>query len=114
MMFKGMEIIESVHLVVSGPPMEIVRTWSERLMSWPWRPWQRVKIVATQTPDPNFYRIGSGKLGRPKLLAHPATVQRLRDTLGSEGQDAYEAKYYADEAHTEDRHQAADDGTAVE
>ena len=39
------------------------RTWQERLLSWPWRPWQTFKNVT--------------------VVCHPSTAYRLRNELAN-------------------------------
>lgn len=78
-------IVENASLTVSRVRD---RTWRERLLSWPWRPWQ--KAVVWSEPDPNYYMMDTGNLhlmgtnvepGPQVLVAHPATAARLRAEL---------------------------------
>lgn len=50
--FNGMEVI--VH-----KPLVIKRRWSERLFSWPWRPWRNTRTV---TPDDSLWWVGGGQI----------------------------------------------------
>jgi len=80
----------SLHLLAS-PALTITveehvpRPWRERLLTWPWRPWQTTRLVSRTVPDPHLYRFGSAC-----VLAHPATLARFRnvwyrETLRAEG-----------------------------
>ena len=60
--------------LVSSPLMikqhnEVVkRSWKERLLSLPWKPWFKTKMVIHYDPDPNLYRMGNSIIGHPKTL----------------------------------------------
>lgn len=71
-MFGGFKIIQSVLLTVSIEVIER-KSWKERLWSWPWKPWQKTKIVQYQVPNPNAIRINLDT-----IVIHPATLQKLQ------------------------------------
>lgn len=80
------QVLENTNMTVSET---VVRTWSERLFSWPWRPFKRTRQLSR--PDPDFYLMEIPPLGfgdcewrsnRSTLVAHPVTAARLRDSLG--------------------------------
>jgi len=73
--------------IVSSPFLytaELVkRTWRERLLSWPWRPfgkWKSIKI-----PDPKIYCFDDGDYGgmfpSTMYVGHPVTVKKLLDEI---------------------------------
>lgn len=67
----GLSIVESIHCVVDGEPIEVRRTWKERLLSWPWRPIQRTKTVISKVPYQGGYQMGN------KIIMHPEIAARL-------------------------------------
>lgn len=66
-------IIETVYLTITKTA---VRTWKERFLSWPWRPWQKLRIW--QEPDPNVY------VTKDAIICHPAIAQKLREQVADE------------------------------
>lgn len=50
-----------------------LRTWGERLWSWPWRPLRREK--STQVPSDQCYMIGD------VLFCHPEKAKQIRRML---------------------------------
>ena len=44
------------------------RTWRERLLSWPWKPWVAERLEITMAPDPNLYRAGAVIVGHPETI----------------------------------------------
>lgn len=56
------------------------RTWRERLLSWPWRPWRRLEVW--EEPDPSFYKFRDPMTGRETIVAHPAMIDLLNRELG--------------------------------
>lgn len=70
----GFQIIEASYLTV--PKEEVIlRSWKERLLSWPWKPWEKEKTVTTMVPDEKIYKTGN------QIICHPAIAQQLKDTL---------------------------------
>ena len=76
MHFNGLQVITSVNLTVPGEPVEIPRSWRERLFTRPWQPLKRTRTVTPQIPHPGAL------IMRDKILMHPATYQKLKDTFG--------------------------------
>lgn len=64
-----MNLIESHHLT---DPVTVTRTWRERLLTWPWRPLQRTKVV--QVPSPKVF-VANDFGG---MICHPDTAAKLR------------------------------------
>lgn len=58
--------------VVDGEPMQVRRSWRERLLTWPWRPLQSTKTVIPKVPYQGAYQIGN------RLLMHPEIAARVR------------------------------------
>jgi hypothetical protein len=52
------------------------RSWRERLLSWPWRPWVAAKEISVEVPDLHFYTFGN------VVVCHPAVAQQVRVELG--------------------------------
>ena len=67
----GIQIIEDVNMVDSHSRP---KTWRERWLSWPWRPW--VKHVVWQTPSDKIYLVNMDGI-KEKLICHPATTRML-------------------------------------
>ena len=73
-MIDGFEIRVSALLTVTRTRP---RSWRERLLTWPWRPWLSHEIC--HEPDPRVYKLGHQ--GRQILIAHPAVAAVLREKL---------------------------------
>jgi hypothetical protein len=54
------------------------RSWRERLLSWPWRPWVATKEISVEVPDERYYTFGN------VVVCHPAVAQQLREELAKE------------------------------
>jgi len=68
--FAGIQVIESPYCVTDGDPYSVVRSWRERLLTRPWRPWERTRMVTPKVPT--SYMVSG------TLFAHPAIVAELR------------------------------------
>jgi hypothetical protein len=71
----GLRIIESSAMVVHLPPVRVRRTWPERLLSWPWRPWRAHRWHPQTKPSPEVIATPDG------LVMHPATARELREAI---------------------------------
>jgi hypothetical protein len=71
MSIDGLRVFESLYAVRSGEPVEVPRSWGERLFTRPWRPFRRTRIVVPQIPM--AYKIGE------TLVAHPDFLAQLRN-----------------------------------
>lgn len=69
--FNGLRIIEST-MLTRRVPSRRTRTWRERWLSWPWRPWARDCACTIEEPDPMVYQVPGG------LMMHPATAQQFK------------------------------------
>lgn len=76
--FQGLRVALNPQMVVPGDPVQIRRTWGERLLSWPWRPWVSTKWVPTFKPSSDVFRAGD------TLVMHPDTWCRVQACLRSE------------------------------
>ena len=74
MTFGGLRVIESEWLTQDGEPVQVRRTWRERLFSRPWRPLQATRTVIPQVP----YQ-GAMTLGRDAVVMHPAIARQMRE-----------------------------------
>jgi hypothetical protein len=70
----NMHLLASPALTVTVTE-RVPRAWRERLLTWPWHPWQAVRLVSHTVPDPHLYRFGDAC-----ILAHPLTLARFRNT----------------------------------
>lgn len=66
-------VLENPLLVVDGDPVEVPRTWRERLFSRPWRPFKATKTVIPKVPMPSVYLTGDGT-----VYAHPEIAAQIR------------------------------------
>lgn len=74
MNYLDYNIIESIHCTV--PEEQVTRrSWRERLLSWPWRPWITERRVVVQVPSPNVYLIDQ------IIVCHPVMAMLLRERL---------------------------------
>lgn len=69
----GIRIIEDASLTIVGDPIEVERSWKERLFSLPWRPWKKVKIIIPQVPDPHIYQFEG------TMVMHPTIVKQIKE-----------------------------------
>lgn len=66
MTFQGQEVVINPLCVEKVVAVRtVVRTRTERLFSWPWRPLVRMKQVQTITHQPTCYQMNG------KLIMHP-------------------------------------------
>ena len=73
----GLLVVEDDNMVTTGTPYQARRTWGERLLSWPWRPWQRTKTVIPVVPDTRVLRMGN------RIVCHPAMAEEVRRQIQS-------------------------------
>lgn len=76
-MIDGIPIYENANMVIDGEPYEVRRTWRERLLSRPWRPWRATRWVTPKIPDP---RVLAGPNNR-WFMAHPMVADRIRKEM---------------------------------
>ncbi len=80
----GMRIIESYHMVIPDGTKSARRSWRERLLTRPWRPWKSHKTVTNYKPDPQLMPMPD-MFGTPALVGHPETIRRLKARTKEQG-----------------------------
>jgi hypothetical protein len=70
--FNGVKIILTPHLEQDGEPVEIKRTWRERLFTRPWQPFK-----ATRTHIPKVPYKGAMKINEHTVAMHPQVYREL-------------------------------------
>jgi hypothetical protein len=73
--FTGLRIVETEMLTEPGEPIDVRRTWRERLFSRPWRPLRATKLFVPQVPMKTAMRVGN------TLYMHPVTARAMRQML---------------------------------
>lgn len=81
-LFNGFRVLESNALEQDGEPYTVHRTWRQRWLSRPWRPWLRTYVVVPSVP----YR-GAVQISPTTLVMHPATLRALRESEVNKHQD---------------------------
>jgi hypothetical protein len=76
----GFRVIESPYLTQPGDPVTVRRTWRERLLSLPWRPFVATRVVIPQVPYRGFVRLNAHT-----IAMHPETLRELRKVTQGEG-----------------------------
>ena len=72
----GLKLIVDSMAMVDGAPVVTRRTWRQRLLSLPWRPWMR---ETTHVPKvPGYF------LMRDSVLIHPAALEQLRQFISED------------------------------
>lgn len=79
-LLSGYRVQVNPHMVVLGDVVQVPRTWKERLLTMPWRPWVSTKPHQTFKPDTNVY-----VLGGDTLVMHPDTYARLLTEVNKSG-----------------------------
>ncbi len=77
--FAGMRILESEYLTVDGEPVQVRRSWRERLFSRPWRPLTTTRTVVPQVPNPGLMRIDART-----IVLHPETARLFRERFNGQ------------------------------
>jgi len=75
----GFSIVENRFLTVPGDPIEVSRTLQERWFSWPWKPFKKTRMMATQKPSPEIIMMGNC------LTMHPETRRQLMAMFDKKG-----------------------------
>jgi len=77
--FNAIKIIEDERLVKEGEPVEVKRSWFDRLFSWPWEPWIATETVIPMVPDDGIYQFEGDT-----FIMHPATAKLVRERMRME------------------------------
>ncbi len=77
-------ILESNHLTITRS-VPVRRTWRERLLTRPWRPWVARRTETRVEPNPEilWVRVSTPFGLIESMVAHPATVARLRQQVAA-------------------------------
>ena len=70
--FADLDVKLSEHMV-EAHYVDRVRSWRERLLSWPWRPWLRLEQVRSVRPSSRAVMIDERT-----VVMHPATYETLK------------------------------------
>jgi hypothetical protein len=68
--FAGLKIIESLSCTIEET---VIRTWKERLFSWPWKPFKKFKTITK--PNEGYFSCGD------TIVCHPQFARKLREAL---------------------------------
>lgn len=68
-----MRIIEDINLTEDGTPYEVKRTWIERWMTRPWKPWVSKKLVTPKVPYRGVIRIDGNT-----FIMHPRVAREYK------------------------------------
>ena len=79
-LLSGYKIQTSSLMVVLGDVVQVPRTWRERLLTWPWKPWVSTKPQQTFKPDPRFYVVNGDT-----IVMHPDMYARLLMEVNKSG-----------------------------
>ncbi len=75
----GISIIETNYLV-KEIQIAVNKTWKERLLSWPWKPWIKTKIKIEYVPDEET--VYHDKINNI-IYCHPIVAQRIKKQCGT-------------------------------
>lgn len=73
-MILGHRIIASPLMTMPGKPVQVPRSWRERLFSLPWRPLVAFRLVVPQVPRNDAIILANGT-----IVVHPVIAKRLRE-----------------------------------
>ena len=82
----SVRIMPSLYMTRTETATE-VRTWRDRLLTLPWRPWVRTRMVSREVPRMDYFMLGDF------VVCHPAAVEQLRVAL-SNGRPARPKGFY--------------------
>jgi hypothetical protein len=81
--FFNTRIIESSDLLERGDPVQVKRTWRERLFTLPWQPLKATRTEVPLVPSSKTYRLSDGT-----WLMHPNIANKIADDLRYESSEA--------------------------
>lgn len=73
--FCGVSIIQSEYMTETKSRV-VRRSWRERILSWPWRPWRKMCVVYHEEPLPYLMRVRDDL-----LICHPTVYRQLVQEL---------------------------------
>jgi hypothetical protein len=71
----GQPVLISVNATEPGPAIKVRRSWRERCLTRPWRPWRSVRWHIPMIPT--CYQLPDGT-----LVMHPEYASELRRAIG--------------------------------
>lgn len=72
----GFEIVES-KLLVDNETVMVKQSWQERLLSWPWKPWKKEKVIVYTVPKEEYYIMEKEGV----IVCHPELAKRLKEAI---------------------------------
>lgn len=72
---NGYEIYTDETLLVEER-QEVPKTFVERFLRFPWRPWEKTYVVRLKVADPKLYMKENNK-----IYGHPYTVKQLSESI---------------------------------
>lgn len=79
---RGLAVVENPNLVVPVQVKrfrQVPRTWRERLLGRPWRPWQATKLQETEetewVPDQAVYVVDG------RMVCHPEVARKISEAM---------------------------------
>lgn len=78
-LINGIRIIESLEMVEAGVPYTVRRTWSDRLLSTPWRPCRSTNHVTPMIPRMDAMALSCGT-----MVMHPKLAELIRKSVKEE------------------------------
>lgn len=67
-------------LLVKNETRTVARTWKERLITWPWKPWVATRTEVYQVPSEEIFRIGD------RLICHHDMLARIKAEIAAHPQ----------------------------
>lgn len=72
--FEVWLLSQTPHMTEAGEPIQLKRSWKERLFSFPWKPWNATKTIIPQVPSRDVIRLGDGT-----LVMHPEIALIIKE-----------------------------------
>lgn len=69
---NGYKLIEDASLIKQNGTQLVKRSFTERFLSWPWKPWQVAVEVPIMEPSDEFV------VTDDSITAHPQLIQKLK------------------------------------
>jgi len=75
---NGYRVVENLSMTVNGEPIKVKRTWKERLLSWPWKPFKTHNITIPKIPSTEVIMFENS------MIMHPEIAKKLKEALDKE------------------------------
>ena len=72
---SNLRVIEDSNMVEDGEPFEVNRTWRERILSFPWRPFKSTKTFTPKVPMRKAYMFDGNVVMHPAMVAEYLKAQ---------------------------------------